>query len=35
MHVINQTYATIKKRIDDVIYIYRIVNTKRDFSKLF
>ena len=35
MHVINQTYVAIIKRIDDIIYIYRIVNTKRDYSKLF
>ncbi len=35
MHVINQTYVAIVKRIDDVIYVYRIVNTKRDCSKLF
>lgn len=35
MHVINQTYVAIIKRIDDIIYIYRIVNIKRDYSKLF
>ena len=35
MHVLNHTYVAIIKRIDDIIYIYRIVNTKRDYSKLF
>lgn len=35
MHVINQTYVAIIKRIDDIIYVYRIINTKRDYSKLF
>lgn len=35
MHVINQTYVAIIKRIDDIIYIYRIVNTNRDYNKLF
>lgn len=35
MHVINQTYVAIIKRIDDIIYVYRIINTKRSYSKLF
>lgn len=35
MYVISQTYVAIIKCVDEIIYIYRIVNTKRDYRKLF
>lgn len=35
MYVISQIYVAIIKRVDNIIYIYRIINTKRDYSKLF
>ena len=35
MYIISQSYVAIIKHVDDVIYIYRIINTKRDYSKLF
>ena len=33
--VINQKYVAIIKYVDKKIYIYRIINTKRDYDKLF
>lgn len=35
IYVISQIYVAIIKRVDDIIYIYRIINTKRGYSKLF
>lgn len=35
MFVINQKYVAIIKHVDKKIYIYRIINTKRDYDKLF
>ncbi len=35
MFVINQKYVAIIKYLDKKIYIYRIINTKRDYDKLF
>ncbi len=35
MYIINKNYVAIIKHIDDSIYIYRIINTKRHYSKLF
>lgn len=35
MFVINQKYVAIIKHVDKKIYIYRIINTKRDYGKLF
>lgn len=35
MFVINQKYVAIIKHVDKKIYIYRIINTKRDYGKFF